>query len=68
MITVEIAINLGCIKTISAINTGTLDNVVFQYDVYLGLSREQAKEIKKIEHVRADGAEVLAIKMLEAFK
>lgn len=67
MITIDIAINFDTIHTVSAINTGSKDNIVFEYDVFIGLVRGHAKEVKKINHVRTDGASALVIKMLEAF-
>lgn len=67
MITVQILINLDTLHTVSAINVGSEDSKTFEYEVFEGINRGKAKEVKSLTHVRADGASTLAIKMLEAF-
>lgn len=66
--TIEIAVNFNTIHTVSAVNiTKDFEQTVHTYAVFEGLSRIHAKLIRQLEHVRAEGASVLAAKMLLTF-
>ncbi len=68
MMTIEIAVNFNTIHTVSAINvTKDLEQTLHTYDVFIGLNRTHAKLIRQLEHVREEGASILAIKMLNTF-